>query len=161
MAQLTGSFTGTLGKDSFSGSINNEETTVVDGIVTGIAVEQLILDTLGGPDRITATTNFFARPFLPALAIGMTNADINTGTGRDRVTVSSEGNSLESTISIGVQNTLIETGADRDIITISSDGNASFAGGSIPATSTAATVLSSRLNLTQALKTASVFWKVR
>jgi Ca2+-binding RTX toxin-like protein len=136
MAQLTGNFQGTAAADTFSGSIANNEQTVENGVATGIAIKQVIIDTFAGVDTIFADTKFAATPFLAANAIGMTNADISTGGGADKVAITSNGNSFKATTSTGLQNSLIETDADSDTITISSTGTASFAGGSVPATST-------------------------
>jgi hypothetical protein len=118
MAQLTGNFQGTAAADTFSGSIARGEQTVENGVATGIAVKQVIIDTFGGNDIITASTDFAAIPVLPTNAIGMTNADISTGVGVDTVNIVSTGRSLVQATSTGLQNALIETNEDNDAITV-------------------------------------------
>ncbi len=117
MAQLTGNFQGTAAADTFSGS---DTQTVVKGVATGIAVKQVIIDTFAGDDSIEAKTNFFAPPPLTATAIGMTNADINTGSGADKVNILSNSSSISANITTGLQNSFIETDADNDIISVNS-----------------------------------------
>jgi len=96
MAQLTGNFEGTTGADIFAGSITPAEQTVEENAVTGAAIKQVIIDTFGGADTIEAITEVdnsgtADNPralFLPRNGVGMTNADINTGSNADTVTIS-------------------------------------------------------------------------
>lgn len=62
IAQLTGNFIGTDSLDTFSGSINNDEQTIIDGVATGIAVKQVIIDTLVGPIPLRLTPSFLQVP---------------------------------------------------------------------------------------------------
>jgi hypothetical protein len=131
MTLLTGTFRGTAQADVFTGSIIGDEVTVINQIAEGIAARRLVIDALGGADKISATTSVGAVR-VPVIATAMTGADINTGSGKDIVTAASRGStSLETTASTGLQKSFIETEADDDLISIRSD-----AANGIPAVST-------------------------
>jgi Ca2+-binding RTX toxin-like protein len=128
MTQLTGNFQGSAEADTFSGSINSTppgQTVDSSGAVSVSAVKQVIIDTFAGNDTITAETRLFVLQ-QDANAVGMTNADINTGTGADNVGILSNTSvPFESSNNTALQNSFIETDADNDVITVKADGAAS------------------------------------
>jgi Ca2+-binding RTX toxin-like protein len=132
MAQLTGNFQGTAAADTFAGSITVDEQTVIDGVATGTAVKQVIIDTFDGNDTISADTRvaggFAGQTSLSANAIGMTNADISTGSGADKVNITNNGNSVATTTTTGLQNALIETDDGNDAFSIRNSGSSNVQG---------------------------------